>query len=556
MSEIQKNIETQTYQKTEISWLNPEKEKFLKDFPNFDSFSDIMKSALITSEEKQKVLYILNHLSIWELEDSFLIWWFTLVDENWIKDFINKPKYISILKDQTTQQEQKITQQEKLKAQQEKNFAENTFEKSYSHIRNKISNLKEIFKDNQNFLNLLIKLEKLDKQENKLDKTFQKEHQEIIQELATYLSKDNNATKVFEKLQNDPDSYDALYNFLQNFGNNELKQVLQTIPPTAKEFKIWTKRVKNILDEKQELKNIYFPDENENDIKITWNIIEAKLDKETSKIVDTQTLPPKIFIKKYGYSIETKSISQESLNIRAAFTQEKIKITQKIENNSNQILNYKELLKLKDLNNLQTEINILEKKENKSIEEEIRLYELKQEQKNLDEIQEKINRLQIEIDILEQKLEETEKEFLKYYWESYLEKNTQQEARNTLDFLHNLWLTNIAQTDLQRIINEINRNQNTFNLSRKIDLTEWFSVDFWDKNQFKRQFLEVFKNIYKKMWIEINIDNLIAGEPNPEIENQSLFKQKLEDAWITKWWSLQIETTMKILSEKPESKQE
>ena len=551
MSETKnKSIETQIFTKIEIPWLSFEKQELLKQQNNSQSFFDIMKSSLITPEDKQKVLLILNNVNNLKLKFLFKKW-FTLVDEVWIKDFINNPIFADIL-------EKQIAKQEKQIAKQEKQIAKNIFENSYSHIREKINKFKEIFKKNSEFLKILNKLENLDKEWNKLNKDFQKKYQNLIKELATYLSKDQNAIKVFQKLQNKPDSYEALYKFLQTSRNAKISNILQSIPPNPKKsippnpkiLEIWTKRAKNILDKKQKLRDIYFPGKNESDIKSVWNIIEARLDKETSKIVDTQTLPPKTFIAKYGYRIETKAMDQRSLDIRAAFTEEKIKIATKIENNSNQILHYNKLLEWKDWNKLQTEIDALEKKENKSIEDETKLYELKQEQKNLVEIQEKINKFQTEINALERDLEQTEKEFLKYYWENYSKNNTEQEAKNTLDFLHNLWLTNISQTDLQKIINEINRNQNTFNLSKKINLTEWFSIDFWDKNQLKREFLEVFKNIYKKMWIEINIDSLIAGKSNPEIENQSLFKQKLENAWITRWWSLQIKTIMQILREK------
>jgi seryl-tRNA synthetase len=138
-----------------------------------------------------------------------------LIDENSIKDFIN---YFKSDKEEITNKE--------------------TFESSYSHIRNKISKIKEILKDNNDFLSLVSKLEELDKRNDKLSEDFQKEHQNLIKELANYLSRDNNTTKIFQKLQDDPESYEALYKFLQNLENPQIVNILQNIPQNPKDLQL------------------------------------------------------------------------------------------------------------------------------------------------------------------------------------------------------------------------------------------------------------------------------------------------------------------------------
>jgi hypothetical protein len=137
-----------------------------------------------------------------------------------------------------------------------------------------------------------------------------------------------------------------------------------------------------------------------------------------------------------------------------------------------------------------------------------------------------------------------------------------QKIRETMIFLDNLWITNINQNDLQKIINIININISAFPpLSKKIDLKEWFKNEWLEKNKFKREFIELFSKLYKEIWIKVNPDRvinwswyaLLDSENNP-IESVKM-KQKLKDAWITKWWSLNIIKTRKILSQKPEEKE-
>gem|GEM_PF-5397004 len=69
---MSETLDIQTHnQKSEITGLSPEKEAFLKQQENFSTFSHIMKSTLISPEEKQKVLFILNNSDKIVLGDYF-----------------------------------------------------------------------------------------------------------------------------------------------------------------------------------------------------------------------------------------------------------------------------------------------------------------------------------------------------------------------------------------------------------------------------------------------------------------------------------------------------
>ncbi len=575
-------------QKSEIAGLSPEKEALLKQKENFSTFSQIMKSALISSEEKQKVLLIINNSDKVILEDYFDYNWFNLVDEKWIKDFINNPDFLSILKDLTIQQKDLTIQQKDLTIQQKDLTIQQENKNSYLNFKetynkeNKLKLTKAIWIiNNVEFSWYFTKLNELDWKLEQLEKLFKdkekennpefiklfweqikKEHDIIFEKIATYLSKDQNAIKVFQKLQNDPESYKALYTFLQSSGNTEIAQILQIIPQNPESLKVWTKRAQEILD-----KSPYFPDSDSKDIKTTWHIIEARLDENTSKIVDTSEIPPRTFISWINwYHIETRTVSGEILNIRAAFTLEKIRIGGKLQTNSKQILDYNQILQGKDTNTITKEIEKLKNKPEKTLEEETKLAELEQELKTIQEIEDKIKKLQSENQLLQKELEQKENEFLKYYSLSLLKEKEQTrlqdtQAKETIQFLDNLWLTNISQDDLQKIINLVNINPQNFWLSKKIDLEKWFTNEWLEKNKFKNEFIELFSKLYKEIWIKVNpvrvIDwnwyALVDSENNP-VENKTI-KQSLESNWITRWWSLNIIKTMQILSQKPEDKE-
>jgi hypothetical protein len=71
MIETQKTIENKKYQKAEISGLNHDKEKILRSYRNFDVFSSIMKSDLISDIDKKIVISILNTTSDETLDEYF-----------------------------------------------------------------------------------------------------------------------------------------------------------------------------------------------------------------------------------------------------------------------------------------------------------------------------------------------------------------------------------------------------------------------------------------------------------------------------------------------------
>ncbi len=319
-------------------------------------------------------------------------------------------------------------------------------------------------------------------------------------------------------------------------------------------MEISTQRAQKILD-----KSPYFPEINKDDIKTTWNIIQAQIDKGTFKIVDTQDIPPRSFISKYGYKIETQAVSQEILNIRAAFTKEKIKTQTQLNQNEKQILDYNKMIYWTDKENLQNELQSLEQKENKTFEEEIKINEFKNELEKIKNIEENIKKLETQNEELKNEFSLKETEFLKYYSLSVWKQKTSvqekdQKARETLDFLNILWITNINQNDLQQIINRINIHPHAYGLSKPFDLSEWISGTPTDALKQKKEFFNLFSKIYEKAWfIPPPNESIIQGfTKDPRLSNETTFKQKLEDAGLTKWGWLQIESVMKVLWKKSE----
>lgn len=139
-----------------------------------------------------------------------------------------------------------------------------------------------------------------------------------------------------------------------------------------------------------------------------------------------------------------------------------------------------------------------------------------------------------------------------------LNKENQQQAdnkaRETLEFLNILWITNINQNDLQQIINRMNIHPHAYWFSKPFDLNEWLSGTPTDALKQKKEFFNLFSKIYEKAWfIPPPNESIIQGfTKDPRLSNETIFKQKLEDAGLTKWGWLQIESVMKVLWQKNE----
>lgn len=128
-------------------------------------------------------------------------------------------------------------------------------------------------------------------------------------------------------------------------------------------------------------------------------------------------------------------------------------------------------------------------------------------------------------------------------------------ARETLDFLNNLWITHINQDELQQIIDRINIHPQVYWLSKPFDLSDWLSGSPTDALKQKKEFFNLFTKIYEKAWFipPVN-ESIIHGFSKDErLKNDTIFKQRLEDAGLTKWWSLQLESVMKVLSKPNEA---
>lgn len=128
-------------------------------------------------------------------------------------------------------------------------------------------------------------------------------------------------------------------------------------------------------------------------------------------------------------------------------------------------------------------------------------------------------------------------------------------ARETLDFLNNLWITHINQDELQQIIDRINIHPQVYWLSKPFDLSDWLSGSPTDALKQKKEFFNLFTKIYEKAWFipPVNESIIYGFSKDERLKNDTIFKQRLEDAGLTKWWSLQLESVMKVLSKPNEA---
>ena len=137
-----------------------------------------------------------------------------------------------------------------------------------------------------------------------------------------------------------------------------------------------------------------------------------------------------------------------------------------------------------------------------------------------------------------------------------------EKVRETISFLDDLWITNINQNDLQKIIRRININPQAFGFSKPIDLTKWFEGSATESHKQKKEFFNFFSKMYEKMWLTnppISHSVIEGINKDPRLKNDTTFKQQLEDTGVTLGWALQIETFFTLIKEelkKPQNTQE
>lgn len=312
-----------------------------------------------------------------------------------------------------------------------------------------------------------------------------------------------------------------------------------------------------------------FPWAKPEDIEKRWNIVSYN-----GKTINLET--GKAYISGEGwYAIETSMQVPNSLDLRVKYQKERLEIIDEIKTNEKilHLLENKETLKqkLETLKNnkstqeksaqdlqIDIEINAIEteiKKINEKLKTIVPWYKEDQDEAFKRFLEQKIEKSKESLKSLKEKFDEDMKKLLQAWQDEIAARD--QKIRETISFLDDLWITNINQNDLQKIIDRINIHPHTYGFSKKIDLKNWFDKSPTDALKQKNEFFNLFSKIYEKMNFDPPVKQSIVEwfTKDERLKNDTTFKQKLEDIWVTKGWSVQIETMMSILWEKPEEKE-
>ncbi len=436
--------------------------------------------------------------------------------------------------------------------------------KEWQEIINKnISTYKKIFADNKDFLKLLD--DSIINYEIALKNPLDTKHQETIKAITEFLKTTENRKAIFDKLATSwsKELYEETYQALSNLSPT-ISWYLSDIPSTIY-------KVEKLDSGKIEDRPIIsqFPWANPKDIERRWNLVSY-----WDKTIDLRT--GKAFISgEWGYAIETSMSIPNSLDVRAKYLAERLEIIDEIKTNEKilHLLENKETLKqkLETLKNnkstqeksaqdlqIDIEINAIEteiKKINEKLKIAIPWYSEEQDNNLKTFLKEKITQSQEKLTALKTKFDEDMQKLLEAWQDEILARD--KKVRETMSFLDDLWITNINQNDLQKIIDRINIHPHAYGFSKKIDLKAWFEWSPTDALKQKKEFFHLFSKIYEKMNFIPPVNESIIEWFNKDerLKNDTIFKQKLEDIWVTKGWAIQIETVMNILWEKPEERE-
>lgn len=305
------------------------------------------------------------------------------------------------------------------------------------------------------------------------------------------------------------------------------------------------------------------------DIEKRWNLVSYN-----GKTIDLKTWKAYISGTKW-YAIETSMQVPNSLDIRVKYQRERLEILDEIKNNEKilNILDHKkdlkqELERLKSqkstqwqsAQDLQIDIEITQvEKELQKINEKLKViipgYKEEQDEAFSAFLKEKIEEWKEKLTSLKEKLDTDLKELLSVGKDTIIKRD--ENVRKTIEFLDDLWLTNINQNDLQKIINRVNIIPQAFGFSKRIDLKAGFEWTPTDALQQKKELFKLFSKLYEKMdFIPPVNESIITWFPKDErLKNDTIFKQKLEDLNLTKGGSIQIETMMSLLWEKTQERE-
>lgn len=388
---------------------------------------------------------------------------------------------------------------------------------------------------------------------------------ELETKLTEFLSKPENRKAVFDKIAAtwDEKLYQETYNSLSKL-SPEIKSYLSDIPSTIY-------KVEKIDTTKTEDKSILsqFPWAKPEDIEKRWNLVSY-----WDKTIDIKTGKAYISWEKW-YAIETSMKVPNSLDARVKYQKERLETLEEIKTNEKilTLVERKQTLK-QNLEKLKSqkssewqnaqdlqidiEINTLSK-ELEAINEKLKTiipgYKEEQDEMFIRFLEEKIIQWKEKLISLKENFDFEMKELLDAGKDEIITRD--KNVRETIDFLDDLWITNINQNDLQKIINRVNIIPQAFGFSKRIDLKAGFEWTPTDALQQKKELFKLFSKLYEKMDFTPPVnESIITWFPKDErLKNDTIFKQKLEDLNLTKGGSIQIETMMSLLWEKTQERE-
>lgn len=523
----------------ETSTLKPETIENLKKILALVDINDL-KDFIISEPDLDDVI------NKWkEIDLSLSIEW---VVDNFLMKFENQDKLKNNQeKINTINNEKKLDTKliETNKEQKENNLDSKT--KALETLKQNSAKYKKIFWADSEFFNIF------QRNENNPDI--------LAKELETFLNNPENRKAVFDKIAATGDAklYQETYKALSSF------HPLSDISPTI--YKVekldWGKiEDKTIISQ--------FPWANPKDIEKRWDLVSYG-----DKTIDLKT--GKAFISGEGwYAIETSMKVPNSLDLRVSYQKERLEILEGIKTNE-KILNLvenKEELKRnleelkkqkstdsKNAQDLQLDIEITAiEKELQKIDEKLKQavpWYKEEDDKNLKIfLKEKIEESKASLKSLKEKFD-TDMQKLLEAGQGEI-KARDEKVRETISFLDDLWITNINQHDLQKIITRINIHPQAYGFSKPIDLTKGFEGSATESHKQKKEFFNFFSKMYEKMWLTnppISHSVIEGINKDPRLKNDTTFKQQLEDTGVTLGWALQIETFFTLIKEEPKKEQ-
>lgn len=546
--------------------INIPKSNALWKYPNFETFSKTLNT--LDTKIKEKLLFILESIP----EDELTMYLdmdgdnSNLITEDDIKKFIQEKNNYSpkITQWNHSENTEKSFNEMTAKKETEKGEIENMSiaNNNISFLEKNLQNLKQNTSGNSRILELLSTLEGEFEEKNLLDrggkvlnhfKQTEIISKKIEKTLSDIFKNKEESILFFQKLEKEnPEIYAKTYSAIVWISPNIWDKFKEWwIPPVPRISKEILSQIPGATRQNIEINND----------KISYN----------GKTIDLKTGKAYISWEKW-YAIETSMQVPNSLELRVKYQTERLEILEDIQTNEKlkKIVEHKINLK-ENLEKLKTQISwiiwedrlifsqiTLIEKELKKIDEKLKSavpgYNPEQDENLKTFLSTKIKEAEINLITIKEKFDTDMQELLWKWKDEIIARDNKK--RETITFLDNLWITNINQNDLQKIINNININPLAFGFSKKIDLRNLFEWTESEKNKIKKELFNLFSKIYEKMWIPIKWPDyesnyrIVKEKHGNDTEN---FNQKFKDL-LYLWWGFKFNEFYTLVKSKEETK--